>query len=243
MLQVLTNRRAVTDEIMDAPDVDETALVHALGVLRRINRISRTAQQMLRPIIQFTKRTGLDRISLLDMACGGGDVPISIALAARQRGINIDLTLLDRSPTAIRQATAAAARAGVPCRGIEVDALGEMPALSADVVTSSLFLHHVHQPQQVADLMRRMREIARHMVIVSDLRRSRSGLLVAWTACRVLTSNKMVHHDGPASVRGAWTLKEISNLAAQAGMAGARIRHCRPWRMLLVWEKQQGSAA
>jgi 2-polyprenyl-3-methyl-5-hydroxy-6-metoxy-1,4-benzoquinol methylase len=120
---------------------------------------------------------------------------------------------------------------------VQADALGELPPLTADVVTNSLFLHHVHQPEDVIGLLRNLCQMAKHMVVISDLRRSRFGLVAAWTACRALTRSHIVHHDGPASVRAAWTLNELQDFAAQAGMTGARIHRCPPWRMLLVWEK------
>ncbi len=116
-------------------------------------------------------------------------------------------------------------------------------SFSADVVTNSLFLHHIREPEQVVALLRRMAEIAGRMVVISDLVRSRIGLFGAWAGCRLLSRSKIVHHDGPASVRAAWTLQEIADFAAQAGMTGARIHRAKPWRMLLVWEKPEASAA
>jgi 2-polyprenyl-3-methyl-5-hydroxy-6-metoxy-1,4-benzoquinol methylase len=237
MLHVLTNRRSVTDEIMDSPDVDELAHLQALEGLRRINRVSRTAGRMLQPILEFTRRSGLKRISILDVACGGGDVPIGLALEAQNHGLHVDLTLLDRSGTAIRQAATAAAQAGIQCRCIQTDALAESPSVKADVVTSSLFLHHVHQPRDVIEFLRRLSSVAERLLVISDLRRSRWGLAAAWAACRALSRSRIVHHDGPASVRAAWTVQEMSSFAQQAGLTGARIRRCAPWRMLLVWER------
>jgi 2-polyprenyl-3-methyl-5-hydroxy-6-metoxy-1,4-benzoquinol methylase len=240
MLQLLTNRRVVTDELMDSPDVEEAAHLQALDGLRRINRVSRTARQLCRPILQLTGEFRLQRISLLDIACGGGDVPIDVVLDLQRHGIEVDLTLLDRSATAVRKATGAAAHAGIICRGIQADMLSEPPLMKADVVTNSLFLHHVREPEQVVEILRHMCEMARRLVVISDLTRSRSGLAAAWAACRLLTSSRIVHHDGPASVRAAWTRAEMKKFAAQAGMADARIERSKPLRMLLVWEKPQG---
>jgi 2-polyprenyl-3-methyl-5-hydroxy-6-metoxy-1,4-benzoquinol methylase len=254
MLQVLTNRRFVTNEIMDGPDVDQAAHLEALEGLRRINRVSGTADKLLRPILELTHRAQLHRISLLDIACGGGDVPISVAIGLQRRGVQVDLTLLDRSQTAVQTASAAAKQAGILCRGIQADALmdpesfSQSPvlsprSLSADVVTNSLFLHHIREPEQAVALLRRMAELAGRMVVISDLVRSRMGLFGAWAGCRLLSRSKIVHHDGPASVQAAWTVQEITDFAARAGMNGARIQRTTPWRMLLVWQKPEASAA
>ena len=78
--------------------------------LRRINEASKAAAQMAGPIVDHARRNNLARLSMLDIACGGGDVPVGIASLARQAGIEVDLTLLDRSATALALAAAAAER-------------------------------------------------------------------------------------------------------------------------------------
>jgi 2-polyprenyl-3-methyl-5-hydroxy-6-metoxy-1,4-benzoquinol methylase len=241
MLHALTNRRFVADEIMDSPDVEETAHLQALDGLRRINRVSRTAHHVLASILELAKRTRLDHISLLDIACGGGDVPIGVALGLQERGLHVDLILLDRSATAVQRASSAAASAGIACQGVEADVLNELPPLKADIVSNSLFLHHIREPEQVVDLLWRMRDMARQMVVISDLVRSRLAVAGAWAACRLLSRSRIVHHDGPASVRAAWTIPELTGMAARAGMTGARIVPCPPWRMRLVWERPHDS--
>ena len=124
--------RTVTEEIMDGPNVSEPAHLQALEGLRRINRFSRTARQILAPILEMAHRNNLDRLSLLDIACGGGDVPLAVATAAKSHGISIDLTLLDRSPTALRRADAAANDAGIPCRTIQANILTPSPCTQGE---------------------------------------------------------------------------------------------------------------
>jgi 2-polyprenyl-3-methyl-5-hydroxy-6-metoxy-1,4-benzoquinol methylase len=243
MLQSLTNRRAVTGEIMDSPGIDPAAHRQALQGLQRINLASGTVQSMSAPIIQLTQRAGLNRLSLLDVACGGGDVPIGVAAEVQRRGVSVDLTLLDCSATALSHASQAAAAANVACRVLQADALAGLECGEFDVITNSLFLHHVPEPDQVVGLLRTMSQLARRMVVISDLRRSRLGWLVAWTACRALSESRIVHHDGPVSVRAAWTLREFRGFAARAGMTNARIEYCWPWRMQLIWEPSGGGAA
>jgi 2-polyprenyl-3-methyl-5-hydroxy-6-metoxy-1,4-benzoquinol methylase len=235
MIDTLSNRRIVTQEIMDSPGIAEADHVQALAGLRRINQVSGAADHMAAPIVAMARREGLSRLSMLDVACGGGDVPIGIVRAAARQGIHIDLTLLDRSPTAVKQATDAATSAGIAAKGIVADALAELPKIEVDVVSNSLFLHHVSDANQVVCLLRHLRQTARRMVVISDLRRSRVGYAMAWCGCRILSRSKIVHYDGPVSVRAAWTRAELAEFAALAGMDGAQVRNCRPWRMMLVW--------
>jgi 2-polyprenyl-3-methyl-5-hydroxy-6-metoxy-1,4-benzoquinol methylase len=239
---MLTNQRYITAEIMDGPNVEAEAHALALEGLRRINTASKAAAQMARPIVEYALRQNLTRLSMLDIACGGGDVPVSIALLARQAGIEIELTLLDRSATALRLAAAAADRAGIACRCVQADLMDRWNNSAFDVVTCSLFLHHVSEPSHVVELLNRMRTISHRMVVVSDLRRCRMGLLTAWAGSRILSRSGIVHHDAPASVRAAWTIRELTDFAGRAEMNNARVERCWPWRMLLIWQAE-GHAA
>ena len=64
------------------------------------------------------------------------------------------------------------------------DVVAELPQGAADVVTNSLFLHHLTGTEAVAALSN-MRRAAGHAVVVSDLRRSWGGYWLAQIACRV----------------------------------------------------------
>src|SRR5579872_4938956 len=143
---MLVNERSITAEIMDGPDVDPAAHAEALAGLRRINAASKAAARMARPIIQLARREKLNRLSMLDIACGGGDVPVGVVLAACEAGIEIDLTLLDRSDTALKLAAGAAGRVGISCQCVQADLMDDWNKSNFDVVTCSLFLHHVPEP-------------------------------------------------------------------------------------------------
>jgi 2-polyprenyl-3-methyl-5-hydroxy-6-metoxy-1,4-benzoquinol methylase len=239
MISLLTNHRSVTPEIMDRPDIAEAAHLGALEGLRRINEASKAADRIFQPIAAMARRNHLNKLSMLDIACGGGDVPIAVATLAKSAGIDVHLTLLDRSSTALARASEAAQRAQIPSRAIQADISQPWPDITADVVTCSLFLHHLEQPAQVVDFLAKARRIAHRQIVISDLRRSRTGYFLAWIGGRVLSRSKIVHHDGPVSVRAAWTLAEISQFATQAQLTGATIERSFPWRMLLTWQPEE----
>jgi 2-polyprenyl-3-methyl-5-hydroxy-6-metoxy-1,4-benzoquinol methylase len=240
MLSIFTNHRVVKGEIMDSPTISPAMHLEALAGLRRINQVSGVCRQISEPILELIQTEKLKKISLLDIACGGGDVPIAVAKQLQSAGAAVDLTLLDQSSTALAHAADAAKEAKLICHTVQANA-AQIPAQGpVDVVTNSLFLHHLHDPTQVVGLLRSMRRLARRLVVISDLRRSRAGFLVAWASCRLLSRSAIVHHDGPVSVKAAWTLDELKTFAAEAGMINATIRECSPWRMLLVWHRPPG---
>ncbi len=226
---------------MDAPGLGAREHHEALKGLALINRASGAAERIAGPILKMAREKGLGEIRILDVACGGGDVPLAVGEILGKQGLKVRVTLADKSETAIGEATLRA-RAGKA----EADfVVGEVPqglperprgGGDFDVVTNSLFLHHLSEEQAVAALGA-MRERAGKLLVVSDLRRSLWGWIAAWVGCRFLSRSKIVHFDGPVSVRAAYSMDEMRRMAEKAGMGDAKIVRIFPWRMLLTWER------
>lgn len=230
------SRRHLEPEIMDDPRLDADLHVHALQGLSTINRFSGSARMLYRPIARLAAKVGGRPLRILDVATGGGDVPIRLGLWARRAGLSISIDACDRNPRAL-----AHARARAMCSGIDIsffgwDALGGALPRGYDVITCSLFLHHLSDEEAVG-FLRRLRESARRLVLVNDLRRSRAGWLLAWVGTRLLTRSPVVHEDGPMSVRAAFSLEAVARLAAEAGMTDAVTQRRWPFRLLLTWER------
>ncbi len=153
----LAQRESIA-ELMDAPDVAPGEHRAALLGLARINKSSRAAAIMAGPILAMARRAGLTTISILDVACGGGDVPVAVALRLRRAGVAVELTLMDRSSTALKQAGDLARREGIAATCVEGEAPGRLPegcevgGGAFDIVTNSLFLHHLNGQQAVETL-------------------------------------------------------------------------------------------
>jgi hypothetical protein len=69
-----------------------------------------------------------------------------------------------------------------------------------------------------------MRGAARLGVIVNDLLRTRVSLALVWLATRLLARHPMSRHDGPLSVRRAYSPDELRALAARAGLGRLVVR-------------------
>ena len=80
-----------------------------------------------------------------------------------------------------------------------------------------------------------MKELASQRVLINDLRRTRAGYVLAWLGCRLLTRSPIVHVDGPLSVRAAFSLDEVRQLAEECGLSGATLTTHWPQRFLLDW--------
>jgi hypothetical protein len=226
-------------EIMDQPGLDRELLYNALAGLERINRWSRSTD-ILWPAIKAVARTaGTSPVTLLDVATGAGDIPIGIWHRAQRAGLALCLAGCDQSPQTVEYARRRAIQAGADVCFFEQDVIaGGIPG-EYDIVTSSLFLHHLDEKRAI-ELLGRMAGAARRLVLVNDLVRGRTGFLLAWLGARLLTSSKVVHVDAPRSVEGAFTPIEARSLADHAGLTGATVRRKWPCRFLLSWERPLG---
>lgn len=222
-------------ELMDAPDLDPQLHRQALAGLRRVNLLSLSAARLWREIRSLEPSRDETGISVLDVACGGGDVSLAIARTAASGRYGVRVEGCDISPLAIEVARQRAQQAGVTNASFFVlDALRERWPGEYDVVMCSLFLHHLSTDDAVK-LLRLMAEHARRLVLVNDLRRTQLGYVMAWWGCRLLSRSRIVHADGPASVAAAFTRQEALDLAQQAGLKGAVVVPSWPQRFLLRW--------
>lgn len=220
---------------MDDPQLARDAHVRALRGLSRIYLASRSGDALWGRI-QYEAQFVTGPLRVLDVATGGGDLPLDLARRARRAGLFVEAAGCDISPRAIAFARVRARRVRSDARFFTLDALAQPLPAGYHVITSGLFLHHLSEPRAVA-LLRKMAGAAERVVLVDDLRRSRRGLWLARLATRVLSRSPIVHADGPQSVRAAFTGPELRRLVEQAGLAGAEIETHWPQRQLLTWRR------
>jgi SAM-dependent methyltransferase len=221
---------------MDQPELDVSAHSAALRGLGRINRLSFSASILWPAIAGLAMARPGHTVRVLDLASGGGDIPIALARRADRAGLDIQIDGCDMSPVAVAFATRAARDAGAPVGFFALDAVNDPLPQDYHVLMCSLFLHHLARDEAM-ELMQRMAGAARSRILANDLLRSRIGYGIAWAGCRVLSRSAIVHHDGPASVRSAFDLAEARTLAECAGLVGALIEPRWPWRFLLTWSR------
>lgn len=225
--------RCPQPELMDQPGLKAELHRQALIGLKRINTLSRSSAILWPPIKDLARRIAPRAVRLLDLASGGGDVPLALARRSACHGMKLEIDGSDLSPFAVEHANRqAAAVDGV--RFFPLDALGKPLPLDYHVVTCSLFLHHLSE-RDAAALLRKMAAAAQHLVLINDLRRSQAGYALAWLGCRTLTRSPIVRVDGPRSVAAAFTCRELRKLARESGLTGATVSRRWPQRLLLTW--------
>jgi len=217
-------RRLGLHEQMDAPDVDPGEQRRALRALARLNRLGGTRRRLGR-------RRNWGRV--LDVGTGGADLPEHLVRLGEARFA----VGLDNHPATL----GAAARLSPDVTLVRGNALClPFPDACFDTAMCHLFLHHLGEEDSVAALAE-MGRVARRVVAI-DLARSRWMLALVWLVTR-FSGSRLARHDGPVSVRRAYTEREVRDLAARAGLA-ARAIPAGPGRWGLELEgKRAGSTA
>lgn len=228
-------RRRVPER-MDAPDIPEAEHRAALRGLGRLNRLSGGAAAIW-PMVRGLRPSQGTSLRALDVATGAGDVAVDLTRRARAAGVTIDWTLCDISSRAAGLAAQRVRAAGSAAEACVADVLTRSLPRGFDIVTCSLFLHHL-DPADAVRALEEMAASARRILVVTDLRRSRVGLAVAAAAARAVTRSPVVHHDAPASVRAAYAEAELVELAERASLAGATVDRVWPQRLRLIWMPQ-----
>lgn len=231
------NHRVVQPELMDQQGLDECSHRQALAGLRRVNSISRTAQTLWTTMTQILRERQLASLTVLDLACGGGDVSLRLARMAKAQGLPMTFHGWDKSETAVALANATAHEAGIHNAGFFTrDVFSSENNEQYDIVMCTLFLHHLERIDALR-FLKRMKVLARFTILIDDLYRSRFGYVMAVIGCHLLSRSPIVHFDGPASVKAAFTIEEASQLAIEAEMHGARFNRHWPERFLMQWNQ------
>jgi len=169
---------------------------------------------------------------VVDVGGGRGDFARRVIRDAADRGRTVRVVVVDRDADLLASA-ARRWRGQVTVVRADATAL-PFRAGAADVVTMSLTLHHLEGDAAVTSL-REMRAIARLGVVINDLLRTPLSLALVWLATRLVARHWISRHDGPLSVRRAYSPDELRALAEKAGLPAPRVDRY-PWlgRLLAV---------
>jgi ubiquinone/menaquinone biosynthesis C-methylase UbiE len=229
-------------ELLDRPDAEpEADLRHSLRDIRLANLIGQGTAVVLHYLDALTRDWPPDRtLSILDLATGSGDIPLAICRWADRRGLTVEVLATDISPEVIAAARDhAGANPRITFAVLDARAM-PYPDQSFDIVTCSLALHHLERAEGVA-VIRTMARLARVGFIVNDIERCWPAYVAVHLLVSTPITNRLTRHDGPASVKRAWTAAELLAMAHDAGVRGAILRRHLFWRQALVGRRKEWS--
>ncbi|KQM62069.1 MULTISPECIES: methyltransferase domain-containing protein [unclassified Sphingomonas] len=218
--------RSHAEEAMDDPALDPAIYAAVLRDLAQVNVVTMAARPTLAFLDSVVRRG--DRLKLLDVGYGDGDMLRRIARWATKRGVQAELVGIDLNPH-----SEAIARADTPPdlpiayrTGDYADLAGE----GWDVIVSSLVAHHMTRPQLVAFLRFMEGEAARGW-FVNDLHRHRFAHQGYPLLATFMRWHRIVRADGTLSIARSYRPAEWPPILADAGIDGAEVRRRFPFRL------------
>jgi len=219
-------QRVIIPELLDTDSGTPAEIAAALRDLRNINRRFGGVATTCWMLRQVADELGVSSLSLLEVAAGAGHVPEACRQTLGRSGLKLDITLLDRARSHLRNGT----------RAVAADALAlPFRDSSFDVVSSTLFAHHLG-PQELIRFFREARRVCRRAMLINDLIRHPLHLALVYAALPLFGS-RLTRHDAPASVRQAYTPGEIRSLLAQSRVGHVEIHRRYLFRMgVIAWK-------
>ncbi len=220
--------RVVIPELLDSDAGTPREIADSLRDLRWFNRWFggiATTRQLLE---QAMRRACLQGASLLSVASGDGYAVQEAVRELTSSGLKVELVISDRARNHIF--------GGNGARKVVV-AAEELPFEGGgfDFVECGLFAHHL-DPDELVDFAREALRVAKRALLVNDLRRCRAHLWFA-AAGRPLYRSRLTRHDAVASVRRAYTPRELERLLARAGAAEVEVASTWFFRMgAIAWK-------
>jgi ubiquinone/menaquinone biosynthesis C-methylase UbiE len=199
-------RRTVIPELLDTDQGTPQEIASSLRDLGRINRLFGGVSTTERMLDRVAEATGRRELSLLDVASGDGELVVHARTRLANSGIRLGVTLLDRLESHLRQASSNGSTSKVVANALSLPFVDG----SFDVVTCSLFLHHL-EPNEVIRFAEEALRVCRAAVLINDLRRSLAHLAAAHAAFPLMRSS-LSRYDGVASVRRAYTPGELRSI-------------------------------
>ena len=228
-INVSPMKRTVIPELLDSDSGTPDEIGVALSDLRRINHWFGGIATTESMIEYVAGETGQRSLSLLEVAGGSGDVPRGISKRLQPRGIRIDATLLDRAVSHLKHRNN-----GIQAVGGDALALPFADG-SFDLVSCCLFAHHL-LPDELIRCVNEGLRVCRVGVLINDLVRQRLHLALVYAGWPLYRS-RLTRHDAPASVRAAYTPKEMTKILKGTSAREVVMRRRYLFRIgVVVWK-------
>jgi hypothetical protein len=222
-------QRISTAEILDSDDCPPDEVEASLRDICRINRWFGGVATTRRLIERVAAATGRTHFSLLEVAAGFGEVPKVVGEQLARKGTTLEVTLLDRVRSHLLPGN----------RSVVADALAlPFPDSSFDLVSSSLFAHHL-EPVELARFVDEALRVSRCAVLINDLIRHPLHLALVYAGFPLMRSY-VSRVDGVASVRRAYVPEEMRQILCNGNQPARIIELSRHYlfRMgVVVWQK------
>lgn len=219
-------RRSTEAELMDRADTTARDYARALADLAQVNRLTLTHRPALRWLQAATRDLSPGAtLSVLDVACGHGDLLRAIHRWGSARGLRLTLAGIDLNPRATALAQAATPP-GMAIAWRTGDVFASVVQPAPDFVVTSQFAHHLDDAGILA-LLAWLEGTARQGWYIADLHRHVVPYYGFRWLARAMRWHRIVRIDGTISIARGFRRAEWQALLDRAGLP-ATIR----WHMM-----------
>ena len=220
-------------ELMDRPQPVSAELERDLERIRQLNRWFGSYRLVLGFIRRWIRPA--DKLRIVDLATGSGDIPRLIVDYARQVNAKVEIDALDWQPATLEIATKLSVNYPEICYR-QANILEWNASKSYDIALCTLALHHFSEEDAV-QVLARCREVSNRILLVSDLRRSFWLVAGIYLLTALVLREPMTRHDARLSVLRAFSFSEMRGLARDAGWRGFQHKKFRFSRQAIWLEK------
>jgi len=219
-------KRIPSRELLDDDAGTPVEVAGTLADIQFFNHHFGGVPTTMRMIERVARASGRSSFSMLEVAAGTGDLPRSVGTGLDQGGIGLEVTLLDRCAGHMRDGG----------KKVAGDALAlPFPDSSFDLISCCLFVHHL-APAEVTAFVKEALRCSCVAVLINDLVRHPVHLAAAY-AGRLIYRSRLTRNDAPASVRQAYTTREMRGLLERSGAARTEIARHYFYRMgAIAWK-------
>jgi 2-polyprenyl-3-methyl-5-hydroxy-6-metoxy-1,4-benzoquinol methylase len=211
-------------ELLDLPhdSYARDELEGALKDLTLVNYYLGNGRAVLKHLAAMNAETADEGFTVLDVATGTADIPVTIAKWARQAGIRVGITAVDLDPLSINIARQRCE--SYPEITLAVADGFALPFANQrfDYVLCSKTAHHFTD-EKVLQMIKEFSRVARRGYVIVDLRRSWIAYILIFLLTRLFSRNRLTRSDGPLSVLKSFTPGELAALASRSGTSVFRV--------------------
>lgn len=226
------SKRHREEELMDNPGVSPEDLKRTYEDIGRANRLLGGDVDTMDALAELISKHPQKSYSIIDVGCGNGVMLRKICRFFRKRDLRVQLRGIDLNEKAIDLAK----EASQEYPEIKFEAVDiiqkESLDLKADIVISTLTLHHISE-NHVPLFLQRLVKMAHIGIIINDLQRSRSAYYLFKLFSVIFIKTKIAKNDGLVSIRSGFTKKELLQYSNSLPDHDHEIRS--KWAFRYVW--------
>jgi len=226
------SKRLREDELMDDDQLSINDLKDTYTDLDRVNSMLGGNQGVFEAIEKLVIENPKEDYSIMDIGCGNGEMLRKVCTIFRKRGLKVQLTGIDLNEKAIVLAKEASTKyPEIEYKVVDI-IKHENTSLQADIVISTLTMHHI-AAAQIPDFLKKLTEIGQIGIIINDLQRSRVAYYLFRLFSLIFIRTKIAKNDGLISIRSGFLKKELTQYSK--GVSGFDHSIRSRWAFRYVW--------